>query len=51
MVFSFLKKKSFIPTTDFSRFFVLSKADEKKKMLKEIVKKANEDQMALYSSI
>lgn len=43
-------KKAIIPSTDFSKFFVLSKAAEKKRVLKEIVKKANADQKLLYQS-
>lgn len=50
MLSKFLRRKSPVPSTDFSRFFVLSKAVEKKKVLKEIVKKANEDQKLLYQS-
>ncbi len=43
-------KKAVVPSTDFSKFFVLSNASEKKKMLKEIVKKANADQKLMYQS-
>ena len=44
-------KKPATPSTDFSKFFVLSKASEKKKVMKEIVKKANADQKLLYHSV
>jgi len=50
MFSKFFNRKATVPSTDFSRFFVLSKAAEKKKFLKEIVKKANEDQRLLYQS-
>jgi hypothetical protein len=43
-------KKAASPSTDFSKFFVSSKASEKKKVLKEVVKKANNDQKQLYRS-
>ena len=38
------------PKTDFSKFFVLEKTESKKKLLKEVVKKANEDQKRLFQS-
>ena len=44
------KKKTKIPGTDFSKFFVLEKSEPKKKLLKEVVKKANEDQKRLFQS-
>jgi len=44
------KKETKTPTTDFSKFFVLGKAESKKKLLKEVVKKANEDQKRLFQS-
>jgi hypothetical protein len=44
------KKKTARPSTDFSQFFVLSKSAEKKKILKEVVRKANKDQKQLYQS-
>lgn len=48
----FLKrKKSKAPATDFSKFFVSSKAGEKKRLIKEVVKKANNDQRQLYQGI
>jgi hypothetical protein len=48
----FLKrKKSKAPATDFSRFFVSSKAAEKKRLIKDVVKKANDDQKQLYQAI
>jgi len=50
MFLKFLDKKATIPSTDFSKFFVMSKASEKKKILREIVKKANADQKLLYQS-
>lgn len=43
-------KKAKMPKTDFSKFFVLEKADSKKKLLEEVVKKANEDQKRLFQS-
>ena len=45
------KKKQKSPSTDFSKFFVLAKSAEKKKILKEIVMKANQDQKVLYQAI
>ena len=52
MISKMFKKnlKVVVPSTDFSKFFVLAKADEKKKTLKEVVEKANEDQKRLYQS-
>jgi len=50
MLISIFKRKTIIPSTDFSKFFVLSKADEKKRILKEVIKKANNDQKLLYQS-
>ncbi len=44
------KTKSTAPSTDFSKFFVLSKSGEKKKVLKEVVRKANEDQRLLFQT-
>ena len=44
------KKRAKAPTTDFSKFFVLGKAEAKKKLLKEVVKGANEDQKRLFGS-
>lgn len=43
-------KKTKVPTTDFSKFFVLAKAEVKKKTIKEVVKKANAEQKRLYES-
>ena len=50
MLANIFKKKSLLPATEFSNFFVLAKAAEKKKILREIVKKANNDQKRLYHS-
>lgn len=36
MFFNFFKKKLATPSRDFSKFFIESKASEKKKVLKEI---------------
>ncbi len=38
------------PKTDFSKFFVGSKAAEKKKVIKEVVRKANGDQKKLFDT-
>lgn len=38
------------PETDFSKFFVLGNAEAKEKLLKEVVRKANEDQKRLFQS-
>ncbi|KKP92514.1 MAG: hypothetical protein UR98_C0024G0010, partial [Parcubacteria group bacterium GW2011_GWA1_36_12] len=45
-----IKKKTTTPKTDFSKFFVLEKTESKKKLLKEVVRKANEDQKRLFQS-
>ncbi len=45
-----IKRETKNPTTDFSRFFVLGKDKSKKKLLREVVKKANEDQRHLFQS-
>jgi len=39
------------PSSDFSAFFVESKARDKKKLIKEVVKKANEDQRDLVDRV
>lgn len=39
------------PSSDFSAFFVDSKARDKKKLIKEVVKKANEDQKKLVNRV
>lgn len=45
-----IRKKTKTPKTDFSKFFVLEKSESKKKLLTEVVKKANEDQKRLFQS-
>ena len=45
-----IKKKTTTPKTDFSKFFVLEKTESKKKLLKEVVRKANEDHKRLFQS-
>ncbi len=35
------------PTTEFSRFFHTSSSEEKKKLFREVLRKANEDQREL----
>ena len=50
MSFKFFGKKALAPSTDFSRFFIESSAAEKKKILIEVTKKANADQLNLYRS-
>jgi len=42
--------KKTTPKTDFSKFFVLGRTESKKKLLQEVVKKANEDQKRLFQS-
>jgi hypothetical protein len=44
---SFLFKRAPEPTSDFSAFFVDAKAREKKRVIQDAVKKANEDQRDL----
>ena len=36
------------PSTDFSKFFIDAKSAEKKKVIKEVVRKANEDQKRVF---
>lgn len=38
------------PSTDFSKFFIETKAAQKKKVIKEAVRKANQDQKKLFST-
>jgi len=44
------KTRKTTPKTDFSKFFVVESAESKKKLLREVVRKANEDQKRLFQS-
>jgi len=48
---SFLTSKKAAPSSDFSAFFIDSKAKDKKKLIEEVVRKANEDQRRLVESV
>lgn len=48
---SFFATKKAVPSSDFSVFFIDSKAKDKKKLIEEVVRKANEDQRRLVESV
>lgn len=45
-LFNFGKKT---PSTDFSKFFVETKAEEKKKVITKAIREANQDQKKFFS--
>ena len=42
-----VKKTTSLQKTDFSKFFLHSSKEEKRKLLEEVVREANEDQRAI----
>ena len=49
-ILKIFRGKERIPSTDFSKFFIHSKSSQKKRLIKEIIRKANQDQLQLYKS-